>query len=106
MGAAATVALVASCVALVAVTATIVAAVSLGRRTRELAEVRRKLRPRPSRWSATPGPSSTTLPPRWSGSETFSVAPRRFLRRSTRLRGSPTGHLPIPSSRPLRSGRA
>src|SRR5580704_14469443 len=43
MGAAATVALVASCVALLAVTATIVAAASLGRRTRELAEVVAKL---------------------------------------------------------------
>jgi hypothetical protein len=44
MGAAATVALVASCVALLAVTATIVAAVALGRRTRELAEVVAQLR--------------------------------------------------------------
>jgi hypothetical protein len=44
MGAAATVTLVASCVALLAVTATIVAAVTLGRRTRELAEVVAQLR--------------------------------------------------------------
>jgi hypothetical protein len=44
MGAAATVALVASCVALLAVTATIVAAVTLGRRTRELADVVAQLR--------------------------------------------------------------
>jgi hypothetical protein len=44
MGAAATVALVASCVALLAVTATIVAAITLGRRTRELAEVVAQLR--------------------------------------------------------------
>jgi hypothetical protein len=44
MGATATVALVASCVALVAVTATIVAAVALGRRTRELGEVVAQLR--------------------------------------------------------------
>jgi hypothetical protein len=44
MGAAATVALVASCVALLAVTATIFAAVALGRRTRELAQVVAQLR--------------------------------------------------------------
>ena len=44
MGAAATVALVASCVALLAVTATVLAAVALGRRTRELAEVVAQLR--------------------------------------------------------------
>jgi hypothetical protein len=44
MGAAATVALVASCVALLAVTATVVVAVGLGRRTRELAEVVAELR--------------------------------------------------------------
>lgn len=44
MGAAATVALVASCVALLAATATIVVAVALGRRTRELAEVVAELR--------------------------------------------------------------
>jgi hypothetical protein len=44
MGAAAIVALVASCVALVAVTATIVVAVSLGRRTRELSDLVAQLR--------------------------------------------------------------
>ncbi len=43
MGATAVVALVASCVALLAVTATIAAAVALGRRTRELADVVAKL---------------------------------------------------------------
>lgn len=44
MGAAAIVALVASCVALVAVSATIVVAVSLGRRTRELSDLVAQLR--------------------------------------------------------------
>ena len=44
MGAAAIVALVASCVALLAVSATIVAAVSLGRRIRELSELVAELR--------------------------------------------------------------
>jgi hypothetical protein len=44
MGAAATVALVASCVALVAVTVTTVVAIRLGRRTRELAELVAELR--------------------------------------------------------------
>jgi hypothetical protein len=44
MDAAATVALVASCVAMLGATATIVAAVALGRRTRELAEVVAQLR--------------------------------------------------------------
>jgi hypothetical protein len=45
MGAAATVALVASCVALLAVTATIFAAVALGRRTRVVAQLRAETLP-------------------------------------------------------------